>query len=467
MQWFLDLTIGRKLSMICVTFSFPIAVLLYNVISGINYSINFAQWEVYGDTYQRPLERLLKTVAEHNFLARQNVSSPSDAVSKQMSAKQTEIDEALTSLKAADKAHGVALQFTEEGLVKRNRLHFRVGTLMQEWGELKAAAKTLNVQAIDEKHAHLAADLRMMITHAGDISNLILDPDLDSYYMMDVTLLALPQTQDRLTNIVLYGGDTLQKTELTTAERTQLAVHSAMLKEADLARIVGSSQTALTEDVNFYGSSPSLQTDLAPALKTYSAKTEAFISIIDKVVNSPTAVVTPAEFMQAGMAARDAAFTYWNIAVDEEDKLLKNRIGVFEKDKQQTLAMTGAALIVSLLLALAITKSITNPLHACVESLKAQAAMNFTRKLGLNRKDEIGEMAAGMDTVVDNLREAIQRIVVTSGSLSEAAMMWATVTYEMSETAEEGSDIKEIAASVVKVADDAAELQALADKFQV
>ena len=37
-----------------------------------------------------------------------------------------------------------------------------------------------------------------MITHAGDTSNLILDPDLDSYYLMDVTLLALPETLSRL-----------------------------------------------------------------------------------------------------------------------------------------------------------------------------------------------------------------------------------------------------------------------------
>ena len=36
-----------------------------------------------------------------------------------------------------------------------------------------------------------------MITHVGDTSNLILDPDLDSFYTMDMTLVALPQTQDR------------------------------------------------------------------------------------------------------------------------------------------------------------------------------------------------------------------------------------------------------------------------------
>jgi hypothetical protein len=48
-----------------------------------------------------------------------------------------------------------------------------------------------------EEHASLVQDVRDMITHAGDTSNIILDPDLDSYYMMDITLLALPQTQAR------------------------------------------------------------------------------------------------------------------------------------------------------------------------------------------------------------------------------------------------------------------------------
>ena len=44
-----------------------------------------------------------------------------------------------------------------------------------------------------------------MITHAGDMSNLILDPDLDSRYLMDATLLGLPQTQDRLATVTAYG----------------------------------------------------------------------------------------------------------------------------------------------------------------------------------------------------------------------------------------------------------------------
>jgi hypothetical protein len=52
-----------------------------------------------------------------------------------------------------------------------------------------------------------------MITHAGDTSNLILDPDLDSYYLVDVVLLGLPQAQDRLADALLVAERVLRKAE--------------------------------------------------------------------------------------------------------------------------------------------------------------------------------------------------------------------------------------------------------------
>jgi len=110
-----------------------------------------------------------------------------------------------------------------------------------------------------------------MITHVGDESNLILDPDLDSYYLMDVTLLALPQMQDRLATVMAFGEAALKRQPISKQERTQLAVYAALLKEADLDRTVSSAQTALNEDANFYGTSESLHRRIPPALQEFRA----------------------------------------------------------------------------------------------------------------------------------------------------------------------------------------------------
>ena len=46
-----------------------------------------------------------------------------------------------------------------------------------------------------------------MIVHSGDLSNLILDNELDSYYLVDISLITLPRTQQLLGDISLQVGD--------------------------------------------------------------------------------------------------------------------------------------------------------------------------------------------------------------------------------------------------------------------
>jgi hypothetical protein len=86
---------------------------------------------------------------------------------------------------------------------------------------------------LDGKFNHLVADVRTMVTHMGDTSNLILDPDLDSYYLMDVTLLALPQTQDRLARATQYGYEALRRGGPTEEEKIQRDETDLICQELD------------------------------------------------------------------------------------------------------------------------------------------------------------------------------------------------------------------------------------------
>ena len=115
-----SLRIPHKLILISLSFSLPIAVLLYFMIAGINYDIRFAELELYGNAYQRPLEDLLDGVARHQFLTDRRLSGENihdDAVYS----VQTSVDQALIRLQAVDRQYGNDLQFTEEGLGKRQR----------------------------------------------------------------------------------------------------------------------------------------------------------------------------------------------------------------------------------------------------------------------------------------------------------------------------------------------------------
>jgi PAS domain S-box-containing protein len=369
-QWFASLKVSQKLMLISIFFVMPDSLMLYFFITGINANIEFAQLEKKGNEYQRPLEDLLEWIPQHRMLA-QGAGADTPEVRDQLAKKQAQIDAAFDALAAEDARLGTDLQFTDEGLAKRHREHYRARTVRMEWEGLKSSLSKLTPEAVAAQHLHLVADTRMMITHAGDQSNLILDPDLDSYYLMDVTLLGLPQTQDRLAAVLTFGAAILSQKNISNPERQQMAIYATLLKEADMDRIIGSLQTALNEDANFYGSSTTLQGRVPAALKEYSDAAEQFISLTNHLARAEKAEVTAAEYEAAGNKARTASFKLWRIASQELDALLQARIGYYEQRRTRSLMVAALALLAAIGFVTFITRSISGPLRRQAEELQS------------------------------------------------------------------------------------------------
>ena len=345
--------------------------LFYFISQGFSKDIAFAATEQKGNRYQRPLEELLERIPTHQLLARRYLSGQKE-LQDQMAAAGVRIDAAMQALRTVDSQLGEALQFTPEGLAKRKREHCNWNTLQREWESLKAGQAGQTVEDSDKSHAHLVADVRTMIAHAGDTSNLILDSDLDSYYLMDATLVALPQTQDRLASIEMLGCDAIRHGKIGDGQRIQLAIAAALLKEADLDRTTGDIQTSLNEDQNFYGISQSLQRNLPPAAQEYAKATEALIDLMHKTVDASDAPVAEAQFASAASTARNASFRLWQTGIQELDVLLQKRIDELTRTRLWALALTALALLVSAGIAAVVIRSAIRSLRAVSVQLSSQ-----------------------------------------------------------------------------------------------
>lgn len=459
-----NLSVTKKLFLVALVFSLPLAVLLNLLVKTYNVKINFSQWEIYGDLYQRPLEGLLKTIGDRKLLARQYIANKTTARREALLAIEAEIDKHLDALDKADKLYGEKLQFTDEGLAKRKREHNKASILRYEWNELKGARESLDVAGSDQKHLHLVSDIRTMIAHSGDISNLILDPDLDTYYNMDVTLLALPQTQDRLISLAQDGADLLAKGHLSDQDRIQFATWANLLREADMNRVVASQETALNEDQNFLGVSSSFQSRVPPALQDYKGKTEAFLKLIEKAASGEG--VSPESYLAAGQAARQASFDFWDVVVVEQDILLATRVNSYVQGRIKVVGLAVLALILAFVIVFLIRASILQPWDSMLETLRAQASMDFTKKLDVVREDEIGGMAAGINKVGETMKNALATITRSSGALNRLSREWApksTALLQNNRSAEAETLVK----SVKDVGVNAENLEKVARKFKV
>ena len=191
-KWFSNLKVSQKLALISIFFVLPDSVMLYLFITAINDSITFARMEQKGNQYQRPLEALLELIPQHRQLAQRTIDGEAGA-REAMARKTAQIDAAFNELAHVDSRIGADLQFTNEGLAKRHRENYRAQTVRADWQQLKEQFAKLDAATCARHHMDLVAAVRTMITHAGDTSNLILDPDLDTYYLMDAVLLKLPE----------------------------------------------------------------------------------------------------------------------------------------------------------------------------------------------------------------------------------------------------------------------------------
>jgi methyl-accepting chemotaxis protein len=424
-----NIRIAWKLGAICTAFLIPLAWLLLTYISGVNYDIRFNTLEYYGNQYQKPLEKLLAHAPRHG-LAAMRTAMGDTGLGSELEREARAVDQALAELERVDEEIGEDLQFTEHGLAIRDRSHLRYPLVRRKWQEVRDAGGSAD--RIWEAHASFTDDIMNMIAHVGDTSNLILDPDLDSYYMMDLTLLALPQTQRRLGEIMAFAETLMRKDVYGEDERRALNSYAALLEDADFNRILASTATSLNEDQNFLGTSPSLHNNIPPALERYKEANRAFIDLLRWASDSPEDVVTLAEFRKSGLAARQAAFDYWDTAVVELDKLLDIRINDYKSQRFYSLLGLLVALGAAGFLAFTISRSITTPLSRSVAYVQEVADGNLEAEvddrgstleahvLNDNLGRMVGSLKDSLETARSKEREAEESAAETETALSRA-----------------------------------------------
>ncbi len=117
--------ISTKLTLMSAVFSLPILILLYFMINGFNSDIQFSTLELYGNRYQKPLERLLQTIPIHYKTIKDQLIK-SKVREDDLEKITEEIDQIFTELEQVNTKIGADLQFTENGLSLRNRKHLQI-----------------------------------------------------------------------------------------------------------------------------------------------------------------------------------------------------------------------------------------------------------------------------------------------------------------------------------------------------
>lgn len=336
------LTIWQRVSLVAATAILPLmAVILFVIGTSINKDIAFGAHEKMGSVYLEPLDALLDLLPRYQKLAAYAASGDS-ASSTALPELSQQIGLRFGEVGGLTDRYRDNLLLSDKELEARKRDGAKPASLSAAWSEIAKLPPEKLADGV--KIAELVSGVHTLLTHVGDTSNLILDPDLDSYYMMDMVLCALPQTQDRLGRMAQTVREWTASGEIG-GKKIDMAVLAALLREADIDRVAADASTALNEDANFYGSSATLQARLPAALKAYETVNRALVAQLDEIVAGKAA--PDGKALEASiLKSLDEAKKLWLCGNEELASLLSTRIAALKHNR--LISFAGVALAVAL-----------------------------------------------------------------------------------------------------------------------
>ncbi len=248
--------------------------------------------------------------------------------------------------------------------------------------------------AISQGHA--------FIRDLGDLSNLTLDPDLDTFYLMEITTMRLPALMERtvqLHDLVMAFREPGNRTD-----QKRGAFFGALGNfDSDIAEIGKSLTRAISGNPE-----GQIKTAVAAAQAAYTAQAQAVSRALKGLGSDLTAkdtsavditAITPA--MQGMVVAYDQ---FWRAASGSLDERLGVRVKGLNDKVINMLAVSGGITLLALLIGLYFSNAMVMNLYRLKKTIDAVAQGDLSvRNAVSDSRTEIG----GVSRAIDRLRDAV------------------------------------------------------------
>lgn len=381
-----------------VTFSgllmaIPLVLLTVFFVQEINGSIDFSAKERLGTRLLVPATSLVRNAqTQRNLLVQALYSGGMPAGQWETSAKKAEA--LVAELDQLDQSLGTDLSTSAA------------------WAGLKAAwqkagragAGQPSEQALKD-YDDFSQQALAFITLVADTSNLTLDPDVDTFYLMDLTTVTLPSLAENLSLEQKLAVGISARKAISEQQKTELAILRGQV-ESGKARL-----GAALEKV--YAARP----ELADQLKSHEQASEtgaaAFLSAIDRQLLQTAAIDAAGATLlaNAGGQSTESVYRLNGECTTRLDQLLAARVSRLETKRNNILILVGVAIAIASYFFLGFVTSVNTALRRVEQASRRLAAGDLTAAgLQVESRDEIGQVATTFGQMLADLQQTISQV---------------------------------------------------------
>jgi methyl-accepting chemotaxis protein len=382
-RWMQHLSYPIRFAIIGTVFAIALVYLTYGLYRSNQDNVDFSSKERVGVQYVKPAMALLLALEQ---------------------------EQAQHASQAAGTALGGAVQQQWQAM---QQIHTALNPVLgvdKEWSELDAAWKKLQSAPQADNFQAISSSLRALIGQASDQSNLTLDPDIDTYYVMDVLITHWPD----------WLSQSIEANSVLLAAKGQPLAGPARDALLMLLPQLRNNVADLTQNLNKAAAyNPALRASLAGSDGKLLAQAEQNNSLFRKAIDGQTTAV--------GSLAADTlnvAAAFQQSALTQLDTLLDARIRRIQWQRDIYLGCALLAFLLSIYLFIALYLSITAQLGGepfyVQEVVEQIATGRLDTSITLNGQDDSSLLAA-IRKMRNQLRDTVSQLVQTSQQLDGAA----------------------------------------------
>jgi len=320
------------------------------------------------------------------------------------------------------------------------------GALVQALQELRALAlvRTAPVPATAFGAAQVRAigRARALLTLVGNQSNLILDPDLDSYYTMSLVLLRFPELLEVGARIGrLRGAAQAAAPEAGTGvdDRTRYFILEG--------RLIAVAQDIEADQVQAFAGATDdrLRVALSPPLRALHAAVERFREASGRTLEPGATPADGAALQLAQEQLLTRLDEAWRASSAQLDRLLAARIELFFHRMWWHLGTALALLLAILSAVFFVARQIARPLYRLSEvAERVRISADYSLRAAWDSGDEIGKLVRAFNAMLEQLdrhRAVQQELVATARAANAQQQLIESMPIAMVVTAIPGHEV--------------------------
>jgi methyl-accepting chemotaxis protein len=409
-----ELTYPKKFALVGSLSAVVLALLTYQLVMTWAGEIETARVELVGVEYVKGLRAVIQLVQEDRGLANGFLGGNAAMQSKLLD-KQTEVTRAITVMDRIDARFGKALKTTASW-----------ESIKSDWDSLKNEVLKLSAPDSTRRHTELVARILGLVITAADNSTLTLDPEFESYYLMDTVIIKLPRLTEYMGQLRARGTVILNNKTMSKEELLRIGLLYARVRE-----VPSDIKSGLDKVMQ---ANPSASSELDVVNKGISADIGELLGLVDAHILSEKFDFDPIVYIDKTTATIQSQFRAFDKLVVVLERSLNARIARKQQQLYTDLAIALVFVIALSYVLLGMYRSLINTVNTFSERTDALSKGDLTVQIPITTKDELSHIGNSLNHLIVSFKSLLRDVHSNSEGVLNAARMLSASSSQLAET---------------------------------